>query len=259
MLESHNQSGSPVCADEPVCVPETCDFALFFDVRSSGSVRTPVRPRTLFLSEEKSEQLSQCLGTSSRLALGFFFCSSLVLALIAGATWFLTEVCVRLFGPLPPIAVPSFIVSTLLLAVGSGILEFACGWVRIERQQPFRWSLFVSLLIGMSFVVTQMLGLWALLQDPQLMEQYGLQSGAFAFVVMHGVHFWVALLVLVYVLLRACADRYDHEYSWGVVFCTWFWHGLGIAWLVIVGAYLIAFSAVPNPLDPSPDPWTTSV
>ena len=63
---------------------------------------------------------------------------------------------------------------------------------------------------------------------------------AFAFALLHGVHFIVALLFVVFVFLRAFADRYDHEYSWGVTFCAWFWHALGIAWLAIMTAFLIA-------------------
>ncbi|MFO1093983.1 MAG: hypothetical protein U0992_11835 [Planctomycetaceae bacterium] len=33
---------------------------------------------------------------------------------------------------------------------------------------------------------------------------------------------------------RAHAERYDHEYYWGVSVCAWFWHALGIAWLFVL-------------------------
>jgi heme/copper-type cytochrome/quinol oxidase subunit 3 len=57
---------------------------------------------------------------------------------------------------------------------------------------------------------------------------------------MHGVHFIVALLFVAFVFLQGLANRYDHEYSWGVTFCAWFWHALGIIWLVIVAGFVIA-------------------
>ncbi len=50
----------------------------------------------------------------------------------------------------------------------------------------------------------------------------------------------VAVLVLVYVIVQGLSNRYDHEYYWGVVVCTYFWHALGWVWLCILGASLIA-------------------
>jgi hypothetical protein len=57
-------------------------------------------------------------------------------------------------------------------------------------------------------------------------------------VALHAMHFTLALMFLVWVTLGAFADRYDHEYFWGVVVCAWFWHALGIAW----GCILIVFA-----------------
>jgi heme/copper-type cytochrome/quinol oxidase subunit 3 len=74
------------------------------------------------------------------------------------------------------------------------------------------------------------------------------QTGANAFIViigiLHAMHFSLALLFLVWVTLNALADRYDHEYSWGVALCAWFWHGLGIVWLCIL--VVIAIACVPG-------------
>jgi heme/copper-type cytochrome/quinol oxidase subunit 3 len=67
------------------------------------------------------------------------------------------------------------------------------------------------------------------------------QLGATALVLgaaaLHAVHVSVALMVLSYVTLRGLSDRYDHEYSFGVAFCAWCWHILGIFWVFILGAY----------------------
>ena len=57
---------------------------------------------------------------------------------------------------------------------------------------------------------------------------------------LHALHLSVALLFLAFVGTRAGADRYDHEYHWGVRFCAWFWHALGIAWLLILAIFAIA-------------------
>ena len=85
-------------------------------------------------------------------------------------------------------------------------------------------------------------------------------AGAFIFVLaaLHGLHFTVALLFLAFVTLRAFADRYDHEYYWGVMVCTFFWHGLAWVWLCILAVFACAaltgsMSSVPLQVDRSTD------
>ena len=137
--------------------------------------------------------------------------------------------------------------STALLAGGSLLLHRASRLVRFERQLEFRRSLAWALALGTAFVAAQTYGLWCLIAQHEAAKSVGLKDGAFAFVLLHGVHFVVALLFVAFIYLRALADKYDHEYSWGVTFCAWFWHALGIAWLAIMVAFLIAgVSALPG-------------
>ncbi|MCY2965843.1 MAG: hypothetical protein NT069_19800, partial [Planctomycetota bacterium] len=67
-------------------------------------------------------------------------------------------------------------------------------------------------------------------------------SNAFLTVVsgLHAMHFTVALWWLLWVLIGALDDRYDHEFHWGVSACGWFWHVLGIVWGVVLTVFLIA-------------------
>lgn len=199
-------------------------------------------------AREFSDSLNRFLQSSSNLALCFFFLSVIVLAASGFGTWAL--VSASRFEPTVTdfMFPPAFAVSTMLLAAGSWTLHRANSFVRIERQIAFRRNLWSALAAGTMFVSVQSYGLWCLLSQKQAAATLGLHDGAFAFTLMHGVHFLVALLFVVFVLLRALADRYDHEYFWGVTFCTWFWHALGIAWLVIMAAFLVAGSAVvPRP------------
>lgn len=136
---------------------------------------------------------------------------------------------------------PAFWLTTVLLAVGSASLQHAVRSVRLERQKPFRRSLIVSLVAGTLFVGIQSYGLRCLVQN-QIADE--VQTGANAFLTMlatlHAMHFLLALMFLVWVTLSALADRYDHEYSWGVTVCAWFWHALGIVWLLILVVFAIA-------------------
>jgi cytochrome c oxidase subunit 3 len=153
---------------------------------------------------------------------------------------------------LPPRVVPGQVVfpaafwfTTVLLAVGSGALQHAVSCVRLERQRPFRRSLVIALVSGILFVGVQTYGLQCLIRN-QVAED--VQTGANAFIVimgvLHAMHFSLALLFLVWVTLNALADRYDHEYSWGVALCAWFWHGLGIVWLCLL--VVVAIACVPG-------------
>jgi heme/copper-type cytochrome/quinol oxidase subunit 3 len=136
---------------------------------------------------------------------------------------------------------PAFWITTVLLALGSGLLQHASRSVRLERQKPFRRSLIAALVVGSLFVGLQTYGLQCLAKN-QVPDEA--QTGANAFITMlaslHAMHFSLALLFLVWVTLNALADRYDHEYSWAVTLCAWFWHALGIVWLCILAVFAIA-------------------
>ena len=178
------------------------------------------------------------LPSKSELALRFFVLSvGLLLVAI-----FIAAVGIRLSdsagNPSRSVMPIAFWISTALLAVGSATLHQAAWDVRRQRLEPFRRQLASSLLAGTLFVGVQCAGLWRLVQnqDPQAAE-----TGANAFVVMvagmHGVHIVVALLFIAWVTVNAYGNRYDHEYSSSVTFCAWFWHALGIAWLVILSLF----------------------
>lgn len=136
---------------------------------------------------------------------------------------------------------PTFAASTAALFCGSWWLARALHFVRRERQPAFRRSLVGALVAGTAFVGLQTAALnWMLRrQAPE-----DVQTGVTAFVAvasaLHGMHFLVALLCLAFVTVRAFADRYDHEYYWGVTVCGWFWHALGVAWIAVLGVMLIA-------------------
>jgi heme/copper-type cytochrome/quinol oxidase subunit 3 len=139
----------------------------------------------------------------------------------------------------------AFLISTGFLAIGSWYLERAHAFVRRERQPEFRRSLLTALAFAMLFVSVQGFGLWAL--DKGVRDPYQAQVGVHGFVVMltalHGMHFIIAQSVLLWVVLSAFADRYDHEYFWGVTFAAWCWHVLGIVWLGILFIFTMAFVA----------------
>ena len=179
-------------------------------------------------------------NAEARLAARFFVTSVTVLLCAAGLAWGLTQVWA-------PRSVSGaslfriFAVSTLFLFLGSIALGQALQHVQRERQTPFRRRLVIALVSGTLFVGVQSYGLWCLLQRVNPSEvQTGVYSFVFAFTGLHALHVSVALLFLVFVTLNGFADRYDHEYYWGVSVCTYFWHLLSIVWLCLLAVFCIA-------------------
>lgn len=137
---------------------------------------------------------------------------------------------------------PAFVISTGFLLAGSLSLEVARNKVRRERQHEFRRSLRSSLIFATFFVAVQGYGLWAMDKGTRSSHaaQTGIHAAAVMFTTLHALHFLVAQSILLWVTLSAHADRYDHEYYWGVTFASWFWHILGIVWLAVLFIYVCA-------------------
>ena len=176
----------------------------------------------------------------SKLARRFFYASAGLFLSAALLAFALIRYLGEPFGRLPAYP-PTFAVSTLLLLSGSILLQRALYFVRRERQISFRRSLSSALFAGTLFVGVQSYGLWSLLghQDPEEV-QTGSAAFVFVFTGMHGLHFMIALLFLLFVTLRARVERYDHEYYWGVIVAAGFWHLLGGAWVAILIVLVIS-------------------
>lgn len=200
------------------------------------------------------------MPSRSEYAVRFAVVSALLL-LLAGA---LAAVLLQLFPvPVrrPPVRFPvAFGVSTILLAIGSLSLTRARKFVQRERQVPFRRNLLISLGAGTLFVTSQTYALTSLIrQQPSVEASTG--AGPFVAVMasLHAMHFIVALLFLVFVSVCAFADRYDHEYYFGVTVCTWFWHALGIVWAMVLAVILITSLPVQSPLNRLDAPATSQL
>src|SRR5580692_948629 len=165
----------------------------------------------------------------SQFALRFFGLSAGLFLAAGLIAWVLS----RLIGP--PHAPGQFIVplafafSTVFLILCSAVQVRALAAVRRERQPRFRKNMLFALAYGTAFVGVQVFGMWCIVQNLRAIQNAGeAQLGATALVMgaaaLHALHVTVALLVLTYVTLRGMSDRYDHEYSFGVVACAWFWH-----------------------------------
>jgi heme/copper-type cytochrome/quinol oxidase subunit 3 len=130
----------------------------------------------------------------------------------------------------------AFQFATALLAIGSWALHVSLGYVQRERQRQFRTALLIAVAAAILFIGIQSYGLLSFMQSTHDTHktQTNVHGFVFLFATLHAMHFVVAQSVLLWVTISAFADRYDHEYYWGVTFAAWLWHGLGIVWLAIL-------------------------
>lgn len=136
---------------------------------------------------------------------------------------------------------PAFALSTAFLLCGCWAMSRAEANVIRERQAEFRTRLIQALAAGTGFVAIQTFALSSFFrQQPAVQAATGATSFVAVAAALHGLHFLVAWLFLLFVVLQAFADRYDHEYHWGVTFCGWFWHVLGIVWIAVLVVMAIA-------------------
>ncbi len=176
-------------------------------------------------------------------ALRFFHVLLLVFSVAGGLATALISVLPAVQTPKSAFLPWPFWVSSGFLLISSVMQHRSVLAVRREHQTEFRNRLFWALLASVGFVALQSFGLWNLLQNqPRTSEAASTGGEAFVFVltVLHAMHVSVAIMFLTFVYLKSLADRYDHEYYWGVTFCAWFWHGLGIVWATILIVFLIA-------------------
>ncbi len=196
-------------------------------------------------------------GAQGRLVVRLFGLTAALLGVGIGIALGLLRVAPPARSPSGPFIVPTaFAFSTLLLFFCSAAQGRALSAVRRERQTAFRRSLAAAVAFATAFVGVQAFGLFCIVQslggDRGAGEaQLGATSLVLGAATLHALHVVVALFFLSYVNLQSHADRYDHEYSFGVAVCAWFWHILGVLWFFILGAYGIVYSflsiRVPQP------------
>ncbi len=180
----------------------------------------------------------------SQLALRFWLLTASVIVSAFGLAWGLGSVLGKASAASPWTMVfhPAFAVSSLLLVAGSFCLSRAVAEVRRERQPEFRNWLTRALVAGALFTAVQSYALWAISPTERGASEAsrGVRPFIMVLCTLHALHFLIAIMGLCFVTVRAWADKYDHEYHWGVSVCAGFWHFLGVVWVAVLAVISIA-------------------
>jgi len=129
--------------------------------------------------------------------------------------------------------------STGVLVVSSGTMQWALHSVRHDRQRPFRAAMLLTTYLGIAFLLMQT---WCWLEWLGPISQRWAASDAHRFALagfyvltgLHALHVIGGLIPMVMVTHRAMRDGYSSRFHPGVQFVAMYWHFLDAVWIVLL-------------------------
>ena len=162
------------------------------------------------------------------LALGVLFAASMAGYLV-----------VRLRAPeWPPAGSPrlpgGLWISTLILLFSSGTMATALGAARGGKAAAARNGLLITFVLGVVFLISQVLNWHNLIVAHQLPANKNLYAFTFYLLSgLHGAHVLGGLVPLVITTIRAGRGRYTAQAHAGVEYMSMYWHFLDVVWVVM--------------------------
>lgn len=175
-------------------------------------------------------------------SLGVFFFASILLYVVYIALRLQSDRAITQRLVLPW----SFLPSTVLLVGVSVCLELGLRAARRDRHRVVKKLVAAACAMGIGFLFVQSDGMNRLLiglaDAPTRNESaYGY---TFILAFLHAAHVVGGVVGLWWTARNALADRYDHERTVGLWFCTLYWHFLDIVWLMLLVSFWIALVLV---------------
>jgi heme/copper-type cytochrome/quinol oxidase subunit 3 len=147
--------------------------------------------------------------------------------------WYLSRG--RLSWPPPPLEPPKLGLAslmTLLLLSSSAALQWAGAGIRAGNLPRLRLGLVLTVLLGGSFLVTQVFEYRDYLKHVQ--PKSGAYGSIFYLITsVHGAHVLVGVLMLCYVGLQARAALFTAQRHQAVRLVSWYWHFVDVVWIGI--------------------------
>jgi cytochrome c oxidase subunit 3 len=134
-------------------------------------------------------------------------------------------------GGLPP----GLFVSTALLVMVSFGMQHASNSIAKNRHDSLRRGLWFGLASALGFLVVQAFNWNAVLRSQSMLDRPTLFAFSFYLLTgLHAAHVLGGFVPLGIVLNRAYEREYSSSRYDGVRFCVWYWHYLGVIWLVLL-------------------------
>ncbi|GAB4439101.1 MAG: hypothetical protein Kow00120_06920 [Anaerolineae bacterium] len=138
-------------------------------------------------------------------------------------------------GVIDPMAIlnlPLVTLNTFLLLASSFAVASGLAALNQDRQKPFRRLLIVTLVLGAIFLAIQGFEWYELLHEGVTPDTlFG--TAFFTTTGFHGLHVFLGLVALVYLLVRAYRGAYSSRNPMGIELFGLYWHFVDVVWIVL--------------------------
>lgn len=129
-----------------------------------------------------------------------------------------------------------FYISTAVIIISSVTMNWVLSAAKKNDYKSMKIASFITLLLGIAFIVFQVLG-WGALVDHKVFFA-GNQSnaaGSFLYVLtgLHLAHLVFGLGALFVVWIKSILHKYNSENLLGIKLCAIFWHFLDVLWVFL--------------------------
>lgn len=180
----------------------------------------------------------QLLPVEARAVQGIWlFLASLGIFFVASILLYVVYVYLRVSGDnafTQPLTLPwSFLPSTILLVGVSLCLELAYRGARRDQHRLVKNYVLAALAMGIGFMAIQSDGMKRLIDGMAAASSRSESAYGYTFILvfLHAAHVIGGMVGLWVTARNALRNRYDHERSVGLRFCTLYWHFLDVVWL----------------------------
>lgn len=139
-----------------------------------------------------------------------------------------------------PVQMPKiFFLSTVLIIASSGTVYLAYRAMKNRQTANYKTLVFVTVLLGLAFTVTQYFGfkeLWA--QNITFTESV---AGSFFYIItgVHALHVIGGVIALIVIFLRAFNSKTKYYSTTPVEIAGVYWHFVDILWLYLFAFFLL--------------------
>jgi cytochrome c oxidase subunit III len=179
-----------------------------------------------------SQQLLVILGF---VTIGVLFAATLVAYVITSTT-------VKMWHPEgSPGLPPGLLGSTLMIFGASLSMHNAFQSVSQNKQESLRRSLWLGLGFATAFLIGQGINWAGMIHAQRALPRPTLFAFTFYLLTgLHAAHVLGGFIPLGVVIQRAANREYSSSRLDGVRFCVWYWHYLGVIWIVLLSVMFIA-------------------
>jgi cytochrome c oxidase subunit 3 len=179
-----------------------------------------------------SEQLLVILGF---IAIGVVFAGTLV-------GYVATRMHVEVWRPANTPGLPFGLTASTAMIFGvSGSMHRAYHSIAQNRQESLKRALWLGLAFAIAFLIGQGFNWAHMIRDQAMYPRPTLFAFTFYLLTgLHALHVLGGFVPLGVVIYKANEREYSSSRFDGVKFCVWYWHYLGIIWLVLLAVMLVS-------------------